>query len=143
MDRARCNCVWCMRDVSIMIIDSCVCVSDSCCFLMIRRPPRSTRTDTLFPYTTLFRSLPLIGGRWGRARQFGSWLAEIRPGDGADEVVGRDGDWLRFRRRRRLIGRGGEEQAFHVLRLAGWQGKQRMPPAARCRFDRKIGRAHV
>src|SRR3546814_14705647 len=30
----------------------------TCCifFLMIRRPPRSTRTDTLFPYTTLFRS---------------------------------------------------------------------------------------
>src|SRR3546814_15711872 len=28
-------------------------------FLMIRRPPRSTRTDTLFPYTTLFRS---VGG---------------------------------------------------------------------------------
>src|SRR3546814_1794268 len=31
---------------------SCDCVF----FLMIRRPPRSTRTDTLFPYTTLFRS---------------------------------------------------------------------------------------
>src|SRR3546814_728163 len=30
----------------------CICVF----FLMIRRPPRSTRTDTLFPYTTLFRS---------------------------------------------------------------------------------------
>src|SRR3546814_486445 len=30
-------------------------------FLMIRRPPRSTRTDTLFPYTTLFRSqVPLV-----------------------------------------------------------------------------------
>src|SRR3546814_7807678 len=31
---------------------------------MIRRPPRSTRTDTLFPYTTLFRStpLPIIAG---------------------------------------------------------------------------------
>src|SRR3546814_5086469 len=31
-----------------------------CCiivFLIIRRPPRSTRTDTLFPYTTLFRSV--------------------------------------------------------------------------------------
>src|SRR3546814_17668396 len=27
-------------------------------FLMIRRPPRSTRTDTRFPYTTLFRSVP-------------------------------------------------------------------------------------
>src|SRR3546814_14006216 len=33
-------------------------------FLMIRRPPRSTRTDTLFPYTTLFRS----SGRAGRCR---------------------------------------------------------------------------
>src|SRR3546814_16594129 len=29
---------------------------------MIRRPPRPTRTDTLFPYTTLFRSLMLIQG---------------------------------------------------------------------------------
>src|SRR3546814_18554863 len=33
-------------------------------FLMIRRPPRSTRTDTLFPYTTLFRS-----GRVGQGRR--------------------------------------------------------------------------
>src|SRR3546814_1052139 len=37
---------------------------------MIRRPPRSTRTDTLFPYTTLFRSsghtdvVPVTGQRW-------------------------------------------------------------------------------
>src|SRR3546814_17080976 len=31
-------------------------MSDLVFFLMIRRPPRSTRTDTLFPYTTLFRS---------------------------------------------------------------------------------------
>src|SRR3546814_17877942 len=31
-------------------------------FLMIRRPPRSTRTDTLFPYTTLFRSIDHVGG---------------------------------------------------------------------------------
>src|SRR3546814_21047009 len=29
---------------------------------MIRRPPRSTRTDTLFPYTTLFRALNSAGG---------------------------------------------------------------------------------
>src|SRR3546814_14629888 len=35
----------------------CSCVGDACFFfLMIRRPPRSTRTDTLLPYTTLFRS---------------------------------------------------------------------------------------
>src|SRR3546814_5191854 len=32
-------------------------------FLMIRRPPRSTRTNTLFPYTTLFRSDGLAGAR--------------------------------------------------------------------------------
>src|SRR3546814_20339545 len=38
-------------------------------FLMIRRPPRSTRTDTLFPYTTLFRS-PL-GRRGGGALRGG------------------------------------------------------------------------
>src|SRR3546814_4739193 len=30
-------------------------------FVMIRRPPRSTRTDTLFPYTTLFRSPSAYG----------------------------------------------------------------------------------
>src|SRR3546814_8047233 len=29
---------------------------------MLRRPPRSTRTDTLFPYTTLFRSLEFLTG---------------------------------------------------------------------------------
>src|SRR3546814_10820833 len=34
-------------------------------FLMIRRPPRSTRTDTLFPYTTLFRSATLRRGGSG------------------------------------------------------------------------------
>src|SRR3546814_14244601 len=43
-----------------------ICFLDGICrgvvrlfFLMIRRPPRSTRTDTLFPYTTLFRSVVL------------------------------------------------------------------------------------
>src|SRR3546814_14057792 len=35
---------------------------------MIRRPPRSTRTDTLFPYTTLFRSLDWIAGLFYRNR---------------------------------------------------------------------------
>src|SRR3546814_18272064 len=37
-------------------------------FLMIRRPPRSTRTDTLFPYTTLFRSLARGARRLDRPR---------------------------------------------------------------------------
>src|SRR3546814_15302192 len=35
-------------------------------FLMIRRPPRSTPTDTLFPYTTLFRSYMLVMAEWAR-----------------------------------------------------------------------------
>src|SRR3546814_17972389 len=35
---------------------------------MIRRPPRSTRTDTLFPYTTLFRSRE-TGGKLDRSRR--------------------------------------------------------------------------
>src|SRR3546814_14590436 len=41
-------------------------------FLMIRRPPRSTRTDTLFPYTTLFRSQHAAGDKIAvAARIFG------------------------------------------------------------------------
>src|SRR3546814_2451484 len=35
---------------------------------MIRRPPRSTRTDTLFPYTTLFRSDAELGAQFTRER---------------------------------------------------------------------------
>src|SRR3546814_12947950 len=42
----------------MMFFDVCMflCLLVVFFFLMIRRPPRSTRTDTLFPYTTLFRS---------------------------------------------------------------------------------------
>src|SRR3546814_3058604 len=38
---------------------------------MIRRPPRSTRTDTLFPYTTLFRSFALRAIAQSMARELG------------------------------------------------------------------------
>src|SRR3546814_6253000 len=54
---------------------------------MIRRPPRSTRTDTLFPYTTLFRSNPVlvltdgVGGtvvRWlGASTRDGGFIERI------------------------------------------------------------------
>src|SRR3546814_2340321 len=46
---------------------------------MIRRPPRSTRTDTLFPYTTLFRS-PSVqrGATDGAARQHDRWTGDLR-----------------------------------------------------------------
>src|SRR3546814_6088596 len=51
-------------------------------FLMIRRPPRSTRTDTLFPYTTLFRSETLgiapLASRAG-GRFLGRQTLEIVP----------------------------------------------------------------
>src|SRR3546814_18583780 len=43
------------NDVGLSLLCAIRCVY--LCFLMIRRPPRSTRTDTLFPDTTLFRSL--------------------------------------------------------------------------------------
>src|SRR3546814_10034548 len=43
---------------------------------MIRRPPRSTRTDTLFPYTTLFRSPPVSDGSVKRIMR--SWRGTRR-----------------------------------------------------------------
>src|SRR3546814_12283426 len=72
-----------------------VCVIFDFCylffFLMIRRPPRSTRTDTLLPYTTLFRSLPrglklsqTTGTISGTPRQSGSSRVTV----GARDVLG-------------------------------------------------------
>src|SRR3546814_10662143 len=75
-------------------------------FVMIRTPPRSTRTDTLFPYTTLFRSGCNGGRRRGGAvfrRKRG--LGEGgRPGDG-------QGD---------LCGIGAVERTTERCGLAGW-----------------------
>src|SRR3546814_6138444 len=63
-------------------------------FLMIRRPPRSTRTDTLFPYTTLFRSVRLLKGVG--ADQMGGHLAgEDDDGDRIHKRVGDAGDGVR------------------------------------------------
>src|SRR3546814_16744678 len=46
-----------MYYLSIVRVFYCLCIVGCFFFfLMIRRPPRSTRTDTLFPYTTLFRA---------------------------------------------------------------------------------------
>src|SRR3546814_17003279 len=51
-------------------------------FLMIRRPPRSTRTDTLFPYTTLFRSRILMRRlhQLASVGRSGGWRASGRDG---------------------------------------------------------------
>src|SRR3546814_7325437 len=51
-------------------------------FLMIRRPPRSTRTDTLFPYTTLFRSGRDVGHR--RIAPRGRRIRDAAAGERAD-----------------------------------------------------------
>src|SRR3546814_2880559 len=73
---------------------------------MIRRPPRSTRTDTLFPYTTLFRSI----------------AAFLREKDAAKRLqnAGRISP---------ALGRGGEEASDHrragvAGRLAGWTARR-------------------
>src|SRR3546814_7051968 len=42
-----------------------MCCNYLCFFFMIRRPPKSTRTDTLCPYTTLFRSDQRPRGKYG------------------------------------------------------------------------------
>src|SRR3546814_6038741 len=52
-------------------------ISCGLCFLMSRRPPGSTRTDTLFPYTTLFRS----PGRPLRPMPANDYAARPRRGD--------------------------------------------------------------
>src|SRR3546814_4177599 len=62
---------------------------------MIRRPPRSTRTDTLFPYTTLFRS------GFCRLSTRASAALGRRPREGRLEVIGRKRIPLRGTRNRR------------------------------------------
>src|SRR3546814_14193885 len=69
---------------------------------MIRRPPRSTRTDTLFPYTTLFRSVadarrrradwtsPSRLARWARVRRSENALA-AHAYDGINRLFSSDG----------------------------------------------------
>src|SRR3546814_18104291 len=82
-------------------------------FLMIRRPPRSTRTDTLFPYTTLFRSVGIHVGRGASAA--------LKHVDGepfeqlaGDQLVAGLGDRLVFLRRQvaELVV-GGSAGLFH------------------------------
>src|SRR3546814_7907542 len=61
---------------------------------MIRRPPRSTRTDTLFPYTTLFRSKrassnarSVLPDAVGPMRKMAGGRADIRKLDGLGRIV--------------------------------------------------------
>src|SRR3546814_6281670 len=80
-------------------------------FLMIRRPPRSTRTDTLFPYTTLFRSLPHASDAGSRKDDGHRPVGRIQhaPAGGAD------------RRHVPLRHQGDPAAAGNLLRVAGHQ----------------------
>src|SRR3546814_12275811 len=60
-------------------------------FLMRRRPPRSTRTDTLFPYTTLFRSRQYLAFAEGIANRYGAVVVDAEhiagPGIAGDLAI--------------------------------------------------------
>src|SRR3546814_14423810 len=69
-------------------------------FLMKRRPPRSTRTDTLFPYTTLFRSRQDISGynllaRWTHPVGEGGTLQVQAYYDTLERSLGGLNAWVR------------------------------------------------
>src|SRR3546814_6773866 len=100
---------------------------------MIRRPPRSTRTDTLFPYTTLFRST--AAQRFARTRQF---LARRREARGqrrhrighrtrdrellVERVLVDHLDRQRQRVRRQDGARGGDDDRVFAPRHVGGRG---------------------
>src|SRR3546814_20519218 len=94
-------------------------------FLMIRRPPRSTRTDTLFPYTTLFRSLhERPGGRFGRT--------DIR----IEVVVG----VRRISRAKRCAGADLRQKRFNALAQTGLLFRRHyLSPSARSRSGARSG----
>src|SRR3546814_6883425 len=95
---------------------------------MIRRTPRSTRTDTLFPYTTLFRSgdpgrhLPLPAGGGGRPR-----LLRLRQRD--------------QRRLRRAAGAGGRFVAVLQSRFVRRSQRAEQLPVRRRRASERRGPA--
>src|SRR3546814_3060597 len=101
-------------------------IIDTVVFLMIRRPPRSTRTDTLFPYTTRVRSADLrCGGiardEGGRLRRQG--LVRRHPGGSAGSR-GAPGQW-----RKLWDGRLGADQP-----------SRRAAPLRPCRADLRLHR---
>src|SRR3546814_8066614 len=82
---------------------------------MIRRPPRSTRTDTLFPYTTLFRS---VGGEIG-VGQAAQRVAGFRPGDDEAAAFPRHVDDLDV-----FVGAAALQQHVLVARGRGGSGER-------------------
>src|SRR3546814_11782958 len=100
---------------------------------MIRRPPRSTRTDTLFPYTTLFRSLA-VAEQKARSPRHGV-RAETEQGLGVvcDDVVVSDEQVLRV-----IDMDAGRHGAPRVLDLYNAEPYDTLGTAAGC-FGNLIG----
>src|SRR3546814_9009523 len=90
---------------------------------MIRRPPISTRTDTLFPYTTLFRSSSPQGGPWPAIAR---GLRVLARGGGSRPAL-----------RMRVLS---PDQSFHRARGAGVALARDAPGAERraAGFDRQL-----
>src|SRR3546814_3850570 len=88
-------------------------------FLMIRRPPRSTRTDTLFPYTSLFRSafarLALVPVSFHRRQLHRLVLAHVQPVQVADEDLQRHRDRRERHRQLQPAPARGEVVAAHQV----------------------------
>src|SRR3546814_7655816 len=92
---------------------------------MIRRPPRSTRTDTLFPYTTLFRSrcFPRTPGRRRRAPR-----RRARPAPGVYADRAEVGQWRNARRRARSEEHTSELQSLMRSSYAVFCFKKKQTP---------------
>src|SRR3546814_9273213 len=99
---------------------------------MIRPPPRSTRSDTLFPYTTLFRS------RAGRVDILESELLQEHRSVDADQV---ERQVARFDRVE--IERRGVQDQFAARKGPAPALDANAIVAQQSIFDRRIGRAHV
>src|SRR3546814_1106179 len=78
---------------------------------MIRRPPRSTRTDTLFPYTTLFRSVDQVAAVLVDGHDVAGLALELEPGK-ADARHG-----VQLGRLGQLLGERSEEHTSELQSL--------------------------
>src|SRR3546814_5548974 len=81
---------------------------------MIRRPPSSTRTDTLFPYTTLFRSARSFRTRAAHGSRCRAWRRSCQPLLDLLHRVAGDQDAVGAHQRHRV-------QALHVANFDVWQ----------------------
>src|SRR3546814_10895263 len=96
---------------------------------MGRRPPRSTRTDTLFPYTTLFRSIQVDYDTQGVAND----AQATRPRGGGVRVVN-DESWTALGPLEHSVSVAAAQDS-DLLARAGWEANSRAPPYPRIRSE--------